>query len=335
MTLLPDAALVERFSDDLAAALGRAPAAGDRFALGVSGGPDSMAMLVLAAAALPGQVTAATVDHRLRAEAAAEAALVARYCASIEVPHAILAPAAPPSGASLQARARELRYRLLVDWAVAAGAGVLLTAHHMDDQAETFLMRAARGSGVSGLAAIRERREAAADAPGPLLLLRPLLGWRRAELRRVVRAGGIDFVDDPTNLDPAHDRTRFRRLLDDNGWLDVPGLARSAAHAAEAERAIAELAELFWDERARIDVAEVTIDVADLPRELRRRLARKAIATVRRRAAIASPEWNDACNVEPLLDALDGGTRSTQAGVMADRRAMTWRFRAAPPRRSR
>ena len=149
--------------------------------LAVSGGPDSMAMLVLAAAVLPGRVTAATVDHGLRTDAADEALMVAAQCARIGVQHATLSPAAPIEGASLQARARAARYALLADYARAVGATAILTAHHADDAAETFLMRAARGSGLAGLAGVRARTMIAG-----VRVLRPLLDWRRAELRAIV-----------------------------------------------------------------------------------------------------------------------------------------------------
>ena len=141
----PDPAAVERFAAALTAIDPCGP-----IALAVSGGADSMAMLALARAAFPGRIIAATVDHQLRTSAADEAALVAAYCATLGVPHMILTPDAPIAGASIQAQARGARYRLLRAWAGDAGAVALLTAHHADDQAETFLMRAVRGSGVPG-----------------------------------------------------------------------------------------------------------------------------------------------------------------------------------------
>ena len=162
------------------AALGRAVGASEIVAIAVSGGPDSMALLALAGAAWPGQVIAATVDHGLRADAADEAALVARFCLRQgPIPHATLIPATPLGTANLQARARAARYTLLTDWARGSKATILATAHHADDQAETFLMRAARGSGLSGLAAIRPNHRIADD----LVLLRALLDWRRASPR--------------------------------------------------------------------------------------------------------------------------------------------------------
>ena len=296
--------------------------------LAVSGGPDSMAMLTLAAAALPGGVAAASVDHRLRAEGADEALAVARHCARIGVPHATLVPDAPIAGASLQARAREARYLLLAGEARRIGAGAVATAHHADDAAETFLMRAARGSGLAGLAGVRPRTAIAGVA-----VVRPLLDWRRAELRAVVRRAGVPFVDDPANRDERHDRTRFRRLLEANEWLDPLHLAQSAAALAEADAEVRLAVASAWDGHATAEGGAVRLDVVGLPRGLRRRLVLMAIGAVRQAAGHDPARWSEAANVEPLLDALEGGHRVTQAGVVASPRGERWRFAVAPARR--
>ena len=310
----------QRFLDCLEAAFGGPLPADSRVALAVSGGPDSMAMLVLAHAALGERVIAATVDHRLRAGAADEAKMVAGYCATLGVPHAILTPDTPITGASIQAQARAARYRLLEGWA--SGAAALLTAHHAEDQAETFLMRAVRGSGISGLAGIRARRDL-----GNVALLRPLLGWRRSELRAAALKAGAPFVDDPSNRDDAHDRTHFRHLLETHPWLDARAIAASAAHLAETERAMSDFTDSYWRDRARVTDDSIVIDMADLPRELRRRLARRAI-----RAQDASV--SEAANVEALLDSLEAGGGATQGNVMAAARDSVWTFKPAPARRS-
>jgi tRNA(Ile)-lysidine synthase len=299
------------------------------FLVAVSGGPDSMAMLTLAAEAFPGQVMAATVDHGLRAEAANEAAMVAEHCRGIGIAHATLTPQAPIAGASIQAQARASRYALLADHARACGTGAILTAHHVDDQAETFLMRAARGSGLAGLAGIRARTEIAG-----MTILRPLLDWRRAELRAIVRRGEVPFVDDPSNQDDRHDRTRFRRLLGENEWLDSPNLARSAATLAETDADVRAIVEWLWTDRAVRADGEVRLATAGLPRELLRRLARRAIGSVRADSEIRQPDWSDSANIERLLDALMAGKRSTQAGVIVSPRGGGWRFRVAPARRT-
>jgi tRNA(Ile)-lysidine synthase len=286
-------------------------------------------MLTLAAEAFPGRITAATVDHGLRADAADEAAIVAAYCAGIGVVHATLTPATPIAGASIQAQARASRYALLADHARAVGAGAILTAHHIDDQAETFLMRAARGSGLAGLAGIRARTEIAG-----VTVLRPLLDWRRAELRAIVRRAEVPFVDDPSNHDDRHDRTRFRRLLGENEWLDPPHLARSAATLAETDADVRSIVAWLWGERAVVTHGEVRFATEGLPRELLRRLTRRAIGSVRGDAQIGQPEWSDSTNIEPLLDALISGKRCTQAGIVVSPRGDSWRFRVAPARRT-
>jgi tRNA(Ile)-lysidine synthase len=326
----PEPALAERFRADCLALAAQAPTPDAPLALAVSGGPDSMALLLLACTAFPGAVIVATVDHRLRADSVDEAEMVARYCRSRDVPHTTLAPDMPIAGASLQAQARAARYALLVEWAQGVGAAALATAHQADDQAETFLMRATRGAGLAGLAGIRASRP-----EGGIQLVRPLLEWRRAELRAIVRRAEAPFVDDPANLDLRHDRTRFRRLLEANEWLDAPNIARAAAHLAEVESEIEATLDALWVTRLRaVPEGECAIDVTGLPRELRRRLVRRAIGVVREKSGIERPAWSDASNVESLLDALGTGHRVTLAGVQAMPKREIWRFRAAPPRRS-
>lgn len=347
----PEPALVDRFAQGLAAALGRAVGPGEVIAIAVSGGPDSMAMLALAVAAFPGQIIAATVDHGLRAEAADEAAMVAAWCADRGIAHATLTVEEPrPSGDNLHDWARGQRYRLLNRWAVASGARILATAHHGDDQAETFLMRAARGSGVAGLAGIRAHQRAEVMSPvGPSMqvfdvfgidLVRPLLGWRVAELRALVEALGVPFVDDPSNRDDRFDRAKFRALLRDTDLLDPLKLAQSAAHAAEADAALRAIERWLWEAR-RVTPTDVHdpdfqrwLDMTGLPREVKRRLARTAIDMVRLDNSVASPTFTDSTNIEPLLDSLEAGKAATQAGVLVTPRGNIWQFAEAPPRRT-
>lgn len=330
MQLSPDAA---RFRADWLKAAGDAD---EPALLAVSGGPDSMAMLALATEAFAGALTVATVDHGLRAGSADEAAMVAERCAAMGVPHATLKPDAPITGASLQAQARTARYALLAAHARQVGAACIATAHHADDQAETFLMRAARGSGLAGLAGVRAR-----TVIEGMTIVRPLLDWRRAELRAIVRRAELPFVDDPSNHDDRYDRTRFRRLLDINEWLDPPHLARSAAALAEADADLRAVVDWLWDERAKTVGGEVKLAVGTLPREVLRRLTRRAIAVVRAGMDASTggsmgrgQAWPESVNIERLLDSLMAGRRATQAGVVASVRAGIWRFREAPPRRS-
>ncbi|WP_423606692.1 tRNA lysidine(34) synthetase TilS [Sphingomonas sp. MS122] len=323
---------VERFRRDFDAlcvrAVGGALADDAPVALAVSGGPDSMAMLLLAAAAFPGRILAATVDHGLRPEAAGEAAMVAAVCAGLGVPHETLSPEGPIAGSSIQKQAREARYDTLLSWAGRCGAYPLLTAHHADDQAETLLMRLNRASGVAGLSGIRPWRF---ERDG--LLLRPLLGWRRGRLRMIAEAAGVPWADDPSNEDPRHDRTRFRAFLTHQTLLDPAALAQSAAHIGESEDALEALTRMF--EAERWSPGKRLLRAADLPREVQRRLVRRAVAETRAAHGIAAPAFSDAANIEPLLDALAAGRPATQAGVMVTpERDGRWRFAPAPPRRS-
>ena len=262
-TLTPPRDLLDRFAADLDPLVPRESTLG----IAVSGGPDSLALLLLAAAARPGRVEAATVDHGLRREAKQEALFVASVCAQLAIPHHILHARVAP-GASLQAQARAARYRVLGAWAIECDLGAVASAHHADDQAETLLMRLARGAGLSGLAATRRRRPL---EPG-VMLVRPLLDWRRAELGEIVAAAQLTPVDDPSNRDPRHDRTRFRGLLAEADWADPERLASSARWLADADDAIEwAMTDLVAGRLAHGDLT-VTINPAGLPRELQRRL---------------------------------------------------------------
>lgn len=198
-------------------------------------------MLLLAHAACPGRIAAATVDHGLRPEAAREAALVADLCKALAVPHATLPVTVDPG--NLQAEARAARYAALDGWMVRENLAALLTAHHADDQAETLLLRLNRGSGVAGLAGVRAK----GTVPGSSLpVLRPLLGWRRSELAALIAAEGIEAVQDPSNCDDRFDRARLRKAMAEAEWLDVPALAASAAHLADADAALDWAAQREW-----------------------------------------------------------------------------------------
>ena len=211
--------------------------------LAVSGGPDSVALLLLASEAMPGEVSVASVDHGLRPDSADEVAFVADLCRDRDLPFTRLSIQVP--NGNLQAKAREARYRALEDWAREHGLGALATAHHAEDQAETLLMRLARGSGLSGLAGVR----AASHLPdGETPLLRPLLRWHKSELERIVAQSGIEPVRDPSNQDTSFDRVRSRQQLSRIDWLPVESVALSAEHLAEAWRAIEWYADLDWEE---------------------------------------------------------------------------------------
>ncbi|WP_409521442.1 tRNA lysidine(34) synthetase TilS [Novosphingobium sp.] len=238
--LTPAPEAVERFRAGLSSVWPEGVEASEaRLAVAVSGGPDSTALLLLAHAALPGRVEAATVDHGLRSESAREAADVAALCARLGLPHEALT--VEVASGNVQAEARVARYAAMAVWIERRGLAALATAHHADDQAETLLMRLNRASGVAGLAGARGR----GVVPGTAIpLLRPVLDWRRVELGQVV--AGVDTVQDPSNANDRFDRVRIRKALASADWLDVAAIARSAEHLAEADAALDWMAALEW-----------------------------------------------------------------------------------------
>ena len=302
-----------------AAALGRPLGLQERLAVATSGGPDSLALLTLAVTAFPGRVTALTVDHRLRAGSAAEAASVAAQCAARGIAHVTLVRDGPALAANVQAQARAARYRLLADWCIAHGVGLLLTAHHADDQAETLLMRLNRGSGSGGLAGIRCTRPL---APG-VMLVRPLLGQRKAQLAAIAAAAGWAVVSDPSNHDLRHDRTAMRALLAAAPGLDVMSLAASAGHLEAEAEALDWAAALAWDGRVTTAGDALLIDARGLPAALVQRLLARAVMQIGAKAA----RGGDIARVAARLGA---GKAGTLAGVMAHP-GPVWRLKAASP----
>jgi tRNA(Ile)-lysidine synthase len=205
----------------------------ERFALAVSGGSDSTALMVLLAEWLgrvrrPAQAfTVLTVDHRLRPQSAAEAAAVARQAATLGYAHATLVWEGDKPQTGLQAAARTARYRLMAAYARAHGIGLIFTGHTAEDQAETLLMRLARGSGLDGLSAMAPIADLHEDNPpdGPrLCLARPLLDVPKARLQASLRQRAITWLEDPSNAAPAFERTRLRAARAD---LDALGLTGS------------------------------------------------------------------------------------------------------------
>lgn len=320
--LFPSAPLVERFRRDLVAVAGDEP---ERLAVAVSGGPDSLALLLLAAAALAGRIEAATVDHGLRPESAREARAVAALCEQLEVPHSALRVSVDPTGAGLQQAAREARYAALAGWMRERALFELATAHHLDDQAETLLMRLLRGSGVRGLSAMRP----CAPVPGApeLRLLRPLLAWRREELAGIAAEAGIEAAADPSNLDPRFDRARLRANLAEAPWLEAPPLARSAAALAEADAALDWAAGRLWEERVESDGAAAGFRAEALPPELVRRILTRLFD----RFALGPTPRGD--EIGRLVARLERGETATLAGVKCTG-GDVWKFEPAPPRRA-
>ncbi len=228
--------LESRFAAAMGSLLG--PDFPSRIALAVSGGGDSMAMLALAhawARIWGVRLHVVTVDHGLRAESAGEAAMVARECAALETPHAVLRWQWDGQGNVMDA-ARRARLDLIGAWR--GETRHVLMAHTADDVAETFLLRLARGSGVEGLSAMQARRR----VPQGFEVIRPCLEMSREELRHYAGTLKVPWVDDPTNDDPKYDRARARAMLDTLGALglsrgDLVATAQRLARAREALRA--------------------------------------------------------------------------------------------------
>ena len=265
----PDAPrLPEQMRDRLAIALsGRAGPLG----LAVSGGGDSMALLHMAAQTGL-QVRAVTVNHRLRPEADDEAALVARICATLGVPHDTLHWSGWDGRGNLPDQARRARYGLMADWAIGQGIGAVCLAHTRDDQAETFLLRLARSAGIDGLAAMSTARQAHG-----IIWLRPLLAEGRDDLRLYLRGVGLPWCEDPSNADPDYDRVKMRQALAVLAPLgiDAPRLASVAGHLAQARDALDHQVQEAARAYVRLDRGEVRIDRAAylaLPDEIARRL---------------------------------------------------------------
>jgi tRNA(Ile)-lysidine synthase len=191
---------------------------------------------------------AATVDHGLRAESVREAHLVAEFCRARDIPHTIMTLGDLSGSGNLSAKARDARYAVLSDWAGRQGLAAVALGHTMDDQAETVLMRLARGSGAEGLAGMAEAR----DWLG-VRWVRPLLSVRRADLRDWLRGQGVAWIEDPTNEDPAYERVKMRKALEvlEPLGVTVEGLSNTAAILTR-QRAVLEEATAVLAGQARI-----------------------------------------------------------------------------------
>ena len=317
------AEILERFRRDLDAII--QPQA--QLGIAVSGGPDSLAVLVLAAAIRPGLISAATVDHRLRPESADEAKAVKQLCDAMGVPHTTLAlnwDEKPET--AIQERARALRYAALANWAAEQGIPAVATGHHLDDQAETLLMRLARGAGVRGLAGMRR---VSRIANSDVLILRPLLGWHHSDLVDVCTAAGLKPADDPSNQDERFERVRIRKALAHAEGIEPAGLARSAAYLAEADAALQWAAADEWQRRVTASATDIVYQPGEAPREIRRRIVRRAVLALASEGADVEPRGRE---LDQLLAVLAAGGRATLRGVLCDG-GTQWRFSRAPARK--
>ncbi len=251
-----------------------------KIGVAVSGGSDSLALLHLLHDWGRVPLVAATVDHGLRPEAADEAAKVAEICDGLNVPHSVLNWQGWDGKGNLQAQARQNRYSLLADWAETQGCDTVVLGHTMDDQAETFLMRLARASGVDALAGMENRiwrHDQRFD--------RPLLGVRRAELQDYLTAKGVAWIDDPSNEDARFDRVKARKALvqlEDMG-LSPEDITHSMINLSLAAMELRDRAREIAQKICKEPAGDVVFDRAALRRlnpDMQHRLFSKALMFV-------------------------------------------------------
>lgn len=315
--------------------------------LAISGGPDSTALLWLAALwrkrlKRGPTLIAATVDHGLRPQSKAEARDVKQLAATLGIEHLTLRWSGKKPASGIPAAAREARYALLIKAARKAGAAHVVTAHTRDDQTETFLMRLSRGSGLAGLAAM-----AATSARDGVVIMRPLLDVPKARLIATLVQAKVAYVDDPTNRDPSFTRPRWRQLLPllaEEG-VDGRNIARLTERLARANAALdvvtdrADAALVQYDGKAPGGVVRECVDARTflaLPHEIRLRLLHRMID----RLGHEGPA--ELGKVETLLDDLVAATgeaigrtgfKRTLAGAIVGLRNGTICVEPAPKRR--
>jgi len=297
-----------------------------RLGVAVSGGGDSMALLSLLAEFARGkecEIHAISVDHGLRAEARDELRLVTDLAARLGISHHIEYWRGWDGEGNLQERARDARYDLMSSWAEANGISHIALAHTADDQAETFLMRLARGAGVNGLSAMAHRH-----VRHGITWLRPLLRVRRQALREYLQDRDIGWCEDPTNEDTRFERVRVREmmpLLEELGLM-TDTLVHVAHTMNKAREALDWQTFLAAREMVRVVYGALAIDLRlfrTLPDEIARRLLTRAIAWI---SASGHPPRGAA--LERMLKAMRDGETSTLEGCQVSRdKGVVWIYR--------
>lgn len=307
--------------------------------LAVSGGPDSTALLVLAARwrakrSSGPELIAATIDHQLRAASKNEAKMVAKLAARLGIPHHTLRWRGKKPVTGLQEAAREARFTMFSSLAKEIGADTLMTAHTRDDQAETVLHRMGRGSGIGGLAGIRRTH-----LRDRLKLARPFLDLPKARLVATLKKLRIPFATDPTNKHTKYLRARLRKLapLLAKEGIDAANLALMAKRLARANAALNRLSEeaafalrLDRDSGRAFDARGFLL----MPQELSIRMLRSAVDA----EGIEGPA--ELAKVEALYDSLVAahlageGLKRTLAGALVTLSEAALVVAAAPPRKS-
>ncbi len=298
-------------------------------ALAVSGGPDSTALMLLAARwrdslRTKPKLIAVTVDHGLRKESKGEAAAVARLARKLDISHRTLRWNGRKPSTGVQEKARAARYRLLGEAARKAGAAHILTAHTLDDQAETVLIRMSRGSGLTGLGAMTRTSPLPPDGKRTIVLVRPLLDIAKARLIATLDAAKIPYADDPSNRNPRFARARLRGLmgaLAEEG-LDASRLAQLARRLKRAEGAIEATVDRAMDELA-VELApsgSLSIEArrfAELPAEVALRLLGRAVARAGDEGPVELGKLESLkCALDCAQTAAQGRFRRTLAGAL-------------------
>ncbi|MEL7257393.1 MAG: tRNA lysidine(34) synthetase TilS [Pseudomonadota bacterium] len=288
------------------------PSRPDKLGVAVSGGSDSLALLMLLVrwsdqGGPP--ICAVTVDHNLRPGSADEAQFVKSVCDRIGVPHDTLLWDGRRKSGNLTDAARRARYDLMADWAEERGISKVAVAHTQNDQAETFLMRLSREAGVDGLAAMSKTWR-----HGLTEFCRPLLGVERAELRAYLNAVGQTWIDDPTNTDEHYERTRARQAIDALAHLGVSPrtLSNVAQHMADVRGTLYWYVFLTAREHVQIDRGDLLFprkQFRTLQRDISRRLVQKILNWIS--GAEYAPRGR---SMDFMLEAIRGGTGMTLHG---------------------
>lgn len=326
--------------------------------LAVSGGPDSTALLVLAArwrrARKSGpRLFAATVDHGLRPQSKHEARAVSRLARALGVPHHTFPWRGKKPATGIQEAARAARYRLLADFAQATGADHIVTAHTLDDQAETVLMRMCRGSGLTGLGGMRKvtplspslrsaRTARRVARSGDVLLMRPLIDTPKARLIATLEREKIAFSEDASNRDPRFARARLREIMGvlAGEGLDAGRLASLARRLRRADAALETAADTAartvsqWPWSMEGPIIFDRDEFLNIPAELGLRLLGRAVGHVGDEGPV------ELGKLERLYERLVGGKRaageglrSTLAGAVVAMGEKGLTVERAPPRR--
>ncbi len=297
-----------------------------RLGVAVSGGSDSVALLcllALVAERLNITLLVISVDHGLRAEARTEIRTVTDLCARLGVVHHVEYWSGWDGGGNLQNAAREARYSLISDWAIGNDITTVALGHTANDQAETFMMRLARGSGVDGLAAMAPRR-----VQNGVTWVRPLLGIHRRTLRNYLRERSIRWIEDPSNEDQIFERVRMRdalALLEPLG-ITVDGLTGIAQNMRKAREALDWQTFLAARDAVIVEFGTIRIDMKryrTLPEEIARRLIVRAIGWISQSAY--SPRR---ASVSVVMQAVRSGDSATLEGVQLQQQdGQMWLFR--------